>query len=161
MRYQPEGMWTAQSVALEEVGRVRLENQALVQACLLCIGAETPIWLAERIALAFGLPPSVLALARNANDVRRLAAESYLIASKKGTKWAIKRALRLVGIEVELIESFGAMYNGEHEYGGVITHAGESAGVFHVRAVVLNGEMNNAVRHAIRDMLPVRCYLAD
>jgi len=67
----------------------------------------------------------------------------------------------LVGIEVELIESFGAMYNGEHEYGGVITHAGESAGVFHVHAVVLNGEMNNAVRHAIRDMLPVRCYLAD
>jgi hypothetical protein len=40
----------------------------------------------------------------------------------------------LVGIEVELIENFGAMYNGEHEYGGVITHAGESAGVFHVRA---------------------------
>jgi len=103
MRYQPEVMWTAQSVALEEVGRVRLECQALVQACVLCVGAETPIWLAEAIALAFGVPLSVLVLARNGDDVRRLAAESYVIASKKGTKWAIKRALRLVGIEVELI----------------------------------------------------------
>lgn len=161
MIYQPEIMRTPKSLAVEEVGRARFEDERLVQTCVLYgIGVETPVWLAEWVARQFGIPDEALVLARNGDDVRRLAAESYLIASKKGTKWAIKRCLRLVGIEVEIIEGFGAMYDGVYQHEGVINHAGDNSGVFHVRVEILKATQSvTAILRAVRAMLPVRCFL--
>jgi hypothetical protein len=163
MIYQPEVMATDESLAIEEVQAIRLENQQLVQSCILYgIGSETPVWLAYFIAVQFGTPVSVLKLARSGDDVRRMAQESYLIASKKGTKWAIKRCLKLCGIDIDIQEAFGATYSGDNEYGGNINHSGGTAAPFHVKVVVLKGQVEqNKLYEAVRDMLPVRCYLRD
>ncbi len=161
MIYQPEIMQTSISLAFEELSRLRFEDQTLVQSCVLySVGVETPIWLAELICRQFGIPDSVLDMARDGDDVRKLASESYLIASKKGTKWAIKRCLKLVGLDVELIENFGALYNGEQEYNGTITFSGDNAAVFHVRVLVFKGDYDaELLYNAVREMLPVKCFL--
>lgn len=101
--------------------------------------------------------------AKTETEQRELIKGAIEIHRHKGTPWAIKRTLQLLGYEnCQIIERYGL-----HEHDGVYRHDGairyESAGhwthyYLYIPYLITEMEANN-IRNLLKDVAPLRCLL--
>lgn len=100
------------------------------------------------------------------DDAKRASIRDAVeIHRRKGTVWAIKRALANAGYgDARLLEGTGnASYDGAFQHNGLQTH-GDAKGWAQYRFIMakpITREQGEAIRAMLRTVVPARCYLID